>query len=358
LNDGVNQITKYHRGVGTEPRGSRSWWSYWPAHLAELCFGDGIDGTLAELYSWLAAEKRPDDRLFLFGFSRGAFTVRALAGMLHVFGLLKPDQDVTAADVVRLYGESETRIAAERRRLGLPPPFGPCEIDHAAMDPAARDFAARHTQPCAIDFLGLWDTVKAYGWMIPKSFPALRHNTSVRVVRHAVALDERRALFQMTGWASAHIDVKEVWFAGDHSDVGGGHTTGNSALADASLYWMLGEARAAGVHLDPAAKDCITGVERRSADAARTHAKGLWQQCVFFLPGCLPRVELDNHAYPPARPWRVWPFGGRKPGDHAFGSTVFVHHSVDARRLTGVEVCPVADATITWKEATPLNTSR
>jgi len=361
LNDRVTQITTYHRGVGTEPRGSLSWWSYWRVHLAELCFGDGIDETLAELYGWLAAEYRPGDRLFLFGFSRGAFTVRALAGMLHVIGLLKPDQDVTAGEVVRLYGESEARIAAERRRLGLPPEFGPCEIDHAAMDPTAREFAARHTQPCVIDFLGLWDTVKAYGWVVPKSFPALRHNTSVRTVRHAVALDERRALFQMTGWPSAHIDVKEVWFAGDHSDVGGGHTTGNSPLADASLCWMLGEAWAAHVRLDPAAKDRIAGVDRRSADAARTRAKGLWQRCVFFVPGCLPRVELDNRTYPPARPWRVWPFGARKPADHAFGTKVCVHDSVDASRLTGVEVCRVADVKITWKkdeanQFEPLNT--
>ena len=152
LDDGTSQLTTYHRGVGTDPRpDGESRRSYWAKHLEELAFGDGIDQPLAELYCWLAAEYCPDDRLFLFGFSRGAFTVRALAGMLHV--------------------------------------FGPCEIDHAAMDPAAREFAARRT-PCAVDFLGLWDTVKAYGWVIPKSFPALRHNTSVRTVRHAVALDE------------------------------------------------------------------------------------------------------------------------------------------------------------------------
>src|SRR6185503_17123289 len=79
LDDRLTQITKYHRGVGTEPRGSRSIWSYWPAHLGELCLGNGIDETLAELYGWLATEYRQGDRLCLFGFSRGAFTVRALA---------------------------------------------------------------------------------------------------------------------------------------------------------------------------------------------------------------------------------------------------------------------------------------
>jgi uncharacterized protein (DUF2235 family) len=370
LNDGLVQTTTYHEGVGTARRGDRSAWDYWRVHLPELWFGDGIDRTLAELYGSLAADYRPDDSLFLFGFSRGAFTLRALAGMLHVFGLPEPDAGVTAAEIVGLYLESEARIIAERRRRGLPSEFGPCEIDHAALDPEAMGFAARRMRRCAVDFMGLWDTVKAYGWVFPRSFPALRHNTSVRTVRHAVALDERRALFQMTGWASAHIDVKEVWFAGDHSDVGGGHESGNSALADASLRWMLGEACAAGVHLDPAARPCIEGVEARSAAAIRTPAKGSWQRLKFLVPDCLPRIELDNHAYPPAQGWRVWPFGARNPGDHALGTRVHVHHSVDTRRRAGerryrlarlvrrsrsavlsspLDVVPVADATIRWE---------
>ena len=336
LNDST-QVTTYHRGVGTARRAAgESRLTYWPRHIMELAFGDGIDETLAELYGWLSSTHERNDRVFLFGFSRGAFTLRALAGMVHLFGLPEPNQGATPADVVRWYAGSEARIIAERRRLGLPPTFGPCEIDHAAMDPDVRESAGRHARPCTIDFMGLWDTVKAYGWVIPKSFPALRHNTSVRTVRHAVALDERRALFQMTGWASAHIDVKEVWFAGDHSDVGGGHKKGNSPLADASLRWMLGEARAAGLHLGPAAERCVACVARRSAGAVRTPARGRWQRIAFFVPGCTLRRELDNHAYPPARPWRVlWPLAARRPGDHAFGSTVYVHHSVWARQLAG-----------------------
>lgn len=329
------QVTKYHEGVGTAPRGDRSLWAYWRVHLPELCFGDGIETALAELYEWLAVEYRPRDSLCLFGFSRGAFTVRALAGMLHLFGLPEPGSGVTGADVVALYHGSEARIIAERKRRGLPPEFGPREIDHGALDPEAMDFTARRRRRCAIHFMGLWDTVKAYGWVIPRSFPALRHNPSVRTVRHAVSLDERRGLFQMTGWASDHADVKEVWFAGDHSDVGGGHEDGNSALADASLRWMLGEAWAAGVRLDPAAARRIKDLDARSADARRTHAKGLRQRIELLVPDCLPRIELDNHVYPPRQPWVWWPFGARRPGDHAFDTTVRVHRSVDDRRQAG-----------------------
>jgi uncharacterized protein (DUF2235 family) len=351
---GSGQLTTYHEGVATaRRRDDQSPFTYWPRHVVELCFGVGIDETLATLYAWLAERYEDEDRLFLFGFSRGAFTVRALAGMIHVCGLLKRGEPVAAADVVRLYRGSEGRIKAERRSRGLPPACGPCEIDHAAVDGSAMAFAARHCRPCVVDFLGLWDTVKAYGWVWPRSFPALRHNTSVRTVRHAVALDERRSLFQMTGWASAHIDVKEVWFAGDHSDVGGGHTDGNSPLADASLYWMLGEAVQAGLRLDPAHERCVTRLARSSVNAPRAPAKGRSQRWTFFLPGCLPRFELDNHAYPPHRRFRIlWPFAARAPRDHAFGSTVYVHQSVDARGGVGdrvqLDVQPVLDRDISW----------
>jgi uncharacterized protein (DUF2235 family) len=348
------QLVTYHRGVGTDlRRDGQSWLAYTWQHVTELCFGVGIDETLAELYGVVAAEYDDGDRIFLFGFSRGAFTARALAGMIHVCGLLKRGESVAPADVVRLYRASEGRIKAERRSRGLPPACGPCEIDHAAVDSLAMEFAARHCRPCVIEFLGLWDTVKAYGWVWPRSFPALRHNTSVRTVRHAVALDERRALFQMTGWASAHIDVKEVWFAGDHSDVGGGHTDGNSSLADASLCWMLGEAASAELRFNPEKRRCVEHMQRSSADAVRTPAKGTRQRWTFLLPGCLPRFELDNHAYPPRRRFRIlWPLAARMPAAHAFGSTVYVHHTMSGRCRAGdrvqLDVEAVIDREITW----------
>jgi hypothetical protein len=175
-----------------------------------------------------------------------------------------------------------------------------------------------------VDFLGIWDTVKAYGWIIPKSFPALRHNHSVRTVRHACALDEHRALFQMTGWAESHPDVKEVWFAGDHGDVGGGHKDGNSALTEASLFWMLGEAvRERRLLLKPEAHDAIKAIANASTRASGTRANSLWIPRGFILLDLFPRQELDNALYPPLRPWRVLALNGvRKPGDHSFHNTV------------------------------------
>jgi uncharacterized protein (DUF2235 family) len=337
LCDPRRQISTYHRGVGTEPRRhGESWLRYQHGHLASLCFGEGVAQALVELYATLVAQFEGGDRVCLLGFSRGAFTVRALAGMIHVCGLVRREHAGRAADAIRLYEGSESRIIEERRRQRLPPEFASSDTDHGALDPLAREFKAAYCQPCSIAFLGLWDTVKAYGWLSPRSFPALRHNPGVGTVRHAPSLDERRALFQMTGWASNHPDTLEVWFAGDHSDVGGGHADGNSPLADASLVWMLGEATHAGLRLDPAKKGVVECLQAGAADAPRTPPKDLWWRKGFIGLDLLPRVELDNHEYPPRRQKRVlWLNGARKPGDHLFADAVRVHHTVAARARAG-----------------------
>jgi len=161
--------------------------------------------------------------------------------------------------------------------------------------------------------MGIWDTVKAYGWIRPKSFPALRHNPSVSAVRHAVALDERRALFQMTGWGDRHGQVKEVWFAGDHSDVGGGHPC-NSPLADAVLTWMLGEATQAGLLIDPAQWKTVDSIAESGKLAPTTKPNSLMKGG-FRIP--FPTVELNNSGYPPKRDLGIWPVGIRRPAVHA-----------------------------------------
>jgi uncharacterized protein (DUF2235 family) len=337
VQDGPDQVATYDNGVGTDPRQrGENLFTYWRNHLAELCFGKGIAQNLLELYTWLIERYQPGDHVFLFGFSRGAFTVRALAGLVHVCGLLRLEHIELAPDAVHLYEGSEERIIVRRREKGLPAAFCQNETDHGAADPVAQAFRTQYCQPCQLNFLGIWDTVKAYGWIRPKSFPALRHNRSVRKVRHATALDERRALFQMTGWSEDHPDVKEVWFAGDHADVGGGHKDGNSPLTDASLRWMLGEATRDQLLLKPEARDAVEAITSGSAGASRTQARSLWIRRGFVLLDLFPREELDNAVYPPLRPWRIfWPNGARKPGDHLFHGTVCVHRTVDDRMRAG-----------------------
>ena len=337
LREPRRQVSLYDPGVGTNPRlVTESRAGYWRQHLAELCFGEGVAGNLLELYTYLVDRYEPGDRVFLFGFSRGAFTVRALAGLVHVCGLLRHDRIRYTSEAVQLYEGSEQRIIERRQELGLPPKFPADMTDHGAMDLEAAAFKKLHSQPCQLHFLGVWDTVKAYGWLSPRSFPALRHNPSVLRVRHAAALDERRALFQVTGWGDRHPQVKEVWFAGDHADVGGGHADGNSPLTDASLRWMLGEATNAGLGLDPARRCQLHEIQRHSTEAARTAPKDLWIKRGFIGLDLAPRVELGNAVYPPERHKRMlWLDGIRKPGDHDFGGQVFVHHTVNARLRAG-----------------------
>jgi uncharacterized protein (DUF2235 family) len=334
------QVACYHPGIGTldRPEG-RTRVGRRLRHWRELGFGAGVIENVVELYAYLMREYEPGDRIFLFGFSRGAFTVRALAGLLHVCGLLRREDEHLLPHAIGLYRTSELRIRRALRCAGLR--HAPrSDHDHAARDARALEFKRTLSRKCPVHFLGVWDTVKAYGWIWPQSFPALRHNPSVHTVRHAVALDERRAVFQVTGWGdrreavdeggnSQHA-VQEVWFAGDHADVGGGHESGNSPLSDASLTWMLGEASHAGLILKECCRGKIKTIRESSVNASSVTPNDL--RGSFWYTSLLPRTELDNRTYPPRhRPTWFWADGTRQPARHAEESTVFLHETVRDR---------------------------
>lgn len=331
----------YEPGIGTldRPEG-RTRFGRRLRHWRELAFGAGIFERVAALYARLMREYQPHDHIFLFGFSRGAFTARALAGMLHACGLLRREDEHLLPYALGLYRTSEQRIHGALRCQGLHE--APKGKDHIEWDDRIVTFKRTLSQECHVHFLGLWDTVKAYGWIWPQSFPALRHNPSVRMVRHAVALDERRAVFQVTGWGDRRsitapdgslIDaVREVWFAGDHSDVGGGHPTGNSALTDASLEWMLGEATHEGLLLR-SCDECTKAVRAIQEGAPNAHTVTPRDLRRAFWPTRLiPRVELINSRYPPAhRPAWFWTSGRRQPAVHAEEHPVLLHDTVRDR---------------------------
>jgi uncharacterized protein (DUF2235 family) len=115
-------------------------------------------------------------------------------------------------------------------------------------------FKATFGRKVRIHFIGLFDTVSSVGWIYdPFSFPYTRNNTSVDFVRHAVSLDEKRCFFRSNLWdpiPDPPTSLKEVWFAGVHSDIGGGYPPEESRLARVALRWMLAEAESCGLHLD------------------------------------------------------------------------------------------------------------
>jgi uncharacterized protein (DUF2235 family) len=158
----------------------------WLDRMCGLAFGYGLKKNVFQLYAELAALcPGPEDQLFLFGFSRGAFTVRALAGLLH-----------------RCYLPAAAGHAELRER------FDRAWRLFKVMRPDAAEVEAirRGQRPCPVHFLGVWDTVKSYGGLIPVVLPHLRHNPDVSHVRHAVALDERRAWFKPTTWGGLDSD--------------------------------------------------------------------------------------------------------------------------------------------------------
>lgn len=232
------QIVYYDPGVGTLAQPSiRSQIGKKLSLVYGLAFGVGFTRNLEEAYSFLMQNYMPGDRLFLFGFSRGAYTVRALAGMLHMFGLLHRDQENLVPYVSRAYTSANFEVAERVKKV------------------ARKDVC--------IEFLGLWDTVTSLGFAYKrKALPYTTNNESVRVVRHAISIDERRSYFRQNRWGRAFAakqDIKEVWFAGVHSDVGGGYPEGDpsdgsgnnrSALSKITLQWMVEEAKKFALRVD------------------------------------------------------------------------------------------------------------
>lgn len=230
--DEVPQLTLYLRGVGSTGLAIQ--------RMVGGAFGEGVDDNIRSGYMFLAQNYVPNqgDEIFIFGFSRGAFTARSLVGFIASSGLLKRQKLGDLANAWEYY-----RTVSDRS------PAGFCRAYNSDCHTNVR-----------IKFLGVWDTVGALG--IPTSLLGSLtrkeyefHNTEpskiVVVARHALAIDEHRDEFVPTLWTGDSpdgSDIKQVWFAGVHSDVGGGYK--KRELADIPLRWIAEEAKSAGLELD------------------------------------------------------------------------------------------------------------
>jgi uncharacterized protein (DUF2235 family) len=237
-----NQVIYYHPGVGT--MGARSaltaigkWWT----RVIGLAFGYGISDNIADAYQFLMKAFEPEDRVYVFGFSRGAYTARALCGMLHVVGLITEGNEGLIPYAIRMI-----------KRKGL-------DFQVAA------EFKKTFSRDCRPFFVGLWDTVSSVGWVydvVRFPFTNASSNPDFQTIRHAVSIDERRAFFRQNLFGAPHNsqqDVREVWFAGVHSDVGGSYPESESQLSKIALKWMLCEAELAGLAVNPNRRDQILG---------------------------------------------------------------------------------------------------
>jgi uncharacterized protein (DUF2235 family) len=274
------QIAYYNPGIGTI--GQKNDWarvSQAAKGVFGLATGYGLDAEILGGYRFLSRYYEPDDDIYLFGFSRGAYTVRVLAGLLHLVGLLHPHQINIGGYLLSAYKRcseaGDLRIAWEFRRVIA-------------------------TQTVKIKFLGVWDTVASV--IVPRKdrfyYPSLqvlpytRTNPAVEVFRHAIAIDEKRRMFRFEPWNEPQAfkpnpflkraspieqDIKQVWFAGVHADIGGGYAESESGLSKYPLNWMIEEAKAHGLDISVAAQHhLILGKPRKASkqDYARPNPEG------------------------------------------------------------------------------------
>jgi hypothetical protein len=235
--DGQRQVGYYHPGVGTmgsptaRTRIDKAW-----STVMGLAFGAGLIANVSDAYRYLMDVYEHGDQVFLFGFSRGAYTARALAGVLHMFGLLCPGNDGLIPYITRIYAQ-RTRKAA-----GMTHTFA-----------VAEGFKQTFCRNCPLHFVGLWDTVSSVGWVWnPLKLPYTAQNPDMANGRHAISIDERRCYFQSNLWGAPlpNQNIKQVWFAGVHSDVGGSYAYLESGLSQITLEWMICEAVTFGLLVD------------------------------------------------------------------------------------------------------------
>lgn len=244
--DGVEQVVFYDWGLG----------SYNDKFLAGT-FGKGINKNIMDCYRFIVQNYALGDELYFFGFSRGAYTVRSLAGLLNNCGILYNAKANLIQKAFDMYKSAEIHPSDETSRE-----FRRLNSVTIKLDGLSRDEKKKYTDDgCPkIHFVGVWDTVGALG--IPFSvlgflnekhmFHDNKIGPNMLYARHAMAIDEKRDDFQPTIWKQrTGVDIQQVWFAGVHSDVGGGYTPdkGGIVAADYPLKWISEEAGKAGLVL-------------------------------------------------------------------------------------------------------------
>jgi uncharacterized protein (DUF2235 family) len=286
-----HQTVFYDPGVGTLARPD-------PWHklrqdftaILGLATGYGLDANVLASYIFLVNTYEEGDHIYLFGFSRGAYTVRVLAGLIHKVGLISPQQVNLAGSGLTAYKQVEPQGQA----TGVDPgaltdagdedgPLASTPDDHAAQ--FARILSTRWP---TIHFVGVWDTVASV--IVPRPdrlyWPSLEelaftlHNPSVKTFRQAMSIDERRCMFRLKKWEQPQTfthnrfnqagaepqDIMQVWFAGVHADIGGGYPEKQSSLSKYPLIWMIDEAIKCGLAVNPRTVNQLAwGVQRKGS---------------------------------------------------------------------------------------------
>lgn len=254
---GVQQVVFYDWGLGS-----------YHGRLLGRMFGRGLAKNIQDCYRFIVHNHAEGDELFLFGFSRGAYTVRSVAGLLNKCGILGRARACRIPEAYSFY---------KKRRF---------EPGSEAAIKWREDHRVKF--PGAVRFLGVWETVGARG--IPKRMRAFvddrdffldtKLGSNVQAARHALAIDEMRTDFSPTLWSEKEKErMKQVWFVGGHGDVGGDHEDvgsghgeeGGQSASEPALAWMAAEAKDCGLALESHLGREICGEE--AAKRRRRHKR-------------------------------------------------------------------------------------
>ena len=297
--DGIKQRKYYHSGAGTE--------NSIVEKIAGGAVGADIDRHIRNAYRWLSAHYQEGDEIYLFGFSRGAYSARSLAGMIYKCGLLKQksnspkDKDQLWIDVKRVYNECYRK----QKKLKF-------------SDLLYHKESIIHTpngtiEAIPIKFIGVWDSVGALGVpdrmamanLLDKpsnySFHDMSLHPNIITARHALALDEMRSSFSPVLWKYTENkellkdrDIQEIWFAGVHADIGGGYA--QSGLSDIALEWMIKEAQKCGLEIQ---QERISHIHPDPAGVLHDSIDGLFK-LMTSTPRNIPAVTEDNKEIHPS----------------------------------------------------------
>lgn len=310
--DGVVQTTFYDEGVGSEEGEA----------LAGGVFGAGLVKNLSDGYRFLIFNHSPGDEIYVFGFSRGAYTARSFAGLLSTCGILDRQHARHANEAVELYKRRNKTEAFHEEAARFRSEYSP----HICVSEQEDAWRARHipghrpgTLPfLKVRYLGVWDTVGSLG--IPRyivmantinrmhQFHDVSLSPMVEQARHAVAIDEHRVDFEPTLWEnlrelnlrrganpeSAAAPYQQMWFPGGHGSVGGGGD--RRGLSDPALEWIWDGARQAGLDLDTSPQSQLGKLASSHTENLVNRIKGRGFSAVGFVMDRLPRG--DRHPGP------------------------------------------------------------
>lgn len=310
---GIPQIVYYDEGVGTSKR----------EKLAGGAFGYGLYQNVVDAYKFLVFNYEPHDEIFIFGFSRGAYTARSFAGLVHNLGVVNScfaDKIAVAAALYRQRGGGAPAFFDDLNRFRGQFVTDSCanveDLEWRKANLPGFDEAA--SPVVSIKYIGVWDTVKTLGSTIfggdadgdgeadDEEFHDHDLHPTVQAARHAVAIDERRGKFNVTLWdnvdklnadAGFAIDdperpYQQMWFPGTHGSVGGGGDV--RGLSDEGLEWVLEGAKKGGLSLDISPISKVYGIQPDVLDKLDNTRDPSWNPKDVFMRHLLPWIHRQG----------------------------------------------------------------